>query len=233
MQRVKFGPRHAIVAHSLRNLALVRRVRGEHDEALALATEAVTIGEAVLGPEHPDMSTFLSTLGMIERGHDASAAEAHLGRALAISLRTRGPDHPATATALQRLGEVLADRGAHEEARQQLERALAIREKVGADTPEVADVLVSLGAQAILRGRAGEAIAWLERAMRIRGRGGIPIYDLAEARFTLARALEQAAVGEGHDPVRARQLATEAAAAYQAAGERFTDERLAVEAWLR
>ena len=233
MQRVKLGPRHASVAHSLRNLALVRRVRGEHDEALALATEALAMGEAVLGAEHPDISTFLSTLGMVERDRDAAAAEAHLTRALAISLRTRGPEHPATAQTLQRLGEVLLDRGAHQEARGQLERALAIREKVGPESPEVADVLVSLAAGATARGQPEQAIPWLERATKIRSGGGVPIYDLAEARFALARALQAAAPGQGHDPVRARQLAMQAATGYQTAGERFADDRAALESWLR
>jgi len=185
----------------------------------------------VLGAEHPDISTFLSTLGMVERGRDAAAAEAHLTRALAISLQTRGPEHPATAQTLQRLGEVLLDRGAHEEAQAHLERALTIREKVAPESPEVADVLVSLAAQAIARGAPDQAIAWLERAMKIRSGGGIPIYDLAEAQFSLARALQTAAPGQ--DPARARQLATQAVTAYQTAGERFADERAAVESWLR
>ncbi len=233
MQRVKLGARHVSVAYSLRNLALVRRVRGEHEEAVALATLALAIGEEVLGAGHPDISTFLSTLGMTLRGRDPAAAEAHLTRALAISLETRGPEHPATAQTLQRLGEVLVDRGAHEQARAHLERALAIREKVAPESPEVADVLVSLAAQAIVRGAPDQAIAWLERAMKIRGGGGIPSHDLAEAQFTLARALEAAAPGHGHDPVRARQLATQAVTAYQTAGERFAEQRATVESWLR
>ncbi|WP_366526911.1 tetratricopeptide repeat protein [Nannocystis sp.] len=54
----------------MRNLALVRHALGEYEDALASATEALTLGEAALGPEHPDIATFLNTLGTIQRGRD-------------------------------------------------------------------------------------------------------------------------------------------------------------------
>ena len=224
----RLGPDHVDVAHSRRQIALVRDIRGEHDAARALARAALASAERSLGADHPDLAPFLNTVGLLERRHDPALAEAALTRALAISTAALGPRHPATATALHRLGDVFLDRGAHERAAANFEEALAIREALGPAVPELAEVLISSGELALLRGRPAEAIPLLERALEIRRRPGIPAYQLAQARFALARALR---ANDG-DPSRARALAGDAAAAWRAADPAFRAELAAAQTWL-
>ena len=229
-QRRRLPAGHRDIASSLRNLALVRDARGEHDAALDLASEAASLGEQALGREHPDLAPFLNTLGMLQRRRDPVLAEATLTRALALSVRGRGRRHAAAATSLLRLGEVYLDRRMDNEAQASLDEALAIREGLGRDTPEVAEVLVVLAELALARGRPGDAAPLLERALVIRSKDGIPGRQLAAVRFALARALDAAGPSER---ARSRELAQQAAAAWQADGAASAAELAAVSAWAK
>jgi tetratricopeptide (TPR) repeat protein len=227
LQRRRLPPGHRDLASSLRNLALVHDARGDTSHAFTLASEAVALGETALGHDHPEMATLLNTLGMLQRRRDPAAAEATLSRALAITVRARGGRHPAAATSLVRLGEVYLDRRTFNKAQASLDEALSIRETIGDDTPEVAEVLVVLGDLALAQNDPPAALPLLERALQIRSQGGIPRRQLADARFALARALRAAAA----DAPRSRELAQQAADAYQA--DAAATELAAVHAWLK
>jgi len=230
LQRRRLPPGHRDLASAQRNLALDRDALGESDTAYSLASEAVVLGEEALGPDHPDMATLLNTLGMLQRRRDPAAAEATLSRALAITVRARGGRHPAAATSLLRLGEVYLDRRAFNEARASLDEALSIREAIGKDTPEVAEVLVALGDLALAQNNPADAVPLLERALQIRSQGGIPRRQLAGSRLALARALRAA---KSPDTLRSRELAQQAAAAFQAEGPAAAAELSAANAWLK
>lgn len=79
---------------SFRRRALLARA-GKLDEAEPLYRKAVEIGEAVLGPDHPDLATWLNNLATLvkDRG-DPAGAEPLQRRAVAIGERVLGPAHP-------------------------------------------------------------------------------------------------------------------------------------------
>jgi hypothetical protein len=58
---------------------------------------ALEIGEAVLGPDHPDLAIRRNNLGSLLWGlGDLEGARAQYERALAICEAALGPDHPTT-----------------------------------------------------------------------------------------------------------------------------------------
>src|SRR5204863_39128 len=78
------------------------------------------------------------------------------------------------------------------------ERSLAIREKaLGKDHPDVSYSLENLGAALIGVRQPAKAIPVLERAIAIRSKESASAEDLAEPRFSLARALWDARLDHG------------------------------------
>ena len=77
------------------------RCREQYERALA-------IGEAALGPDHPDVATYRNNLGSVLRAlGDLKGARVQLERALAISEEALGPDHPDVAISRGNLSGVL------------------------------------------------------------------------------------------------------------------------------
>ena len=108
-------------------------------------------------------------------------------------------------------------------------RSLALLERaLGPQHPQLADVLTDIGIAQLGLRAPRNAVTPLRRAVALReAHPGDPT-DLAEARFTLARALWDA----GQDRPRARTLALEARDAYTAAGPRSKKNLAEVNAWL-
>ena len=155
--------------------------RAELRAARAAQEQALTIKEAVYGPDHPDVARSLTNLGMVLRElGDLAGARAAQERALAIAEAAYGPDHPHVASILTGLGIVFSELGDLAGARAAQERALAIAEAAyGPDHPEVAITLTNLG-----------------NVLRELG-------DLAGAREVLVRALaiDEATYGPDHPNV--------------------------------
>jgi tetratricopeptide (TPR) repeat protein len=108
---------------------------------------ALTIYEARLGPDHPEVATSLSNLGLVlgDLEEFQAARDAHQ-RALTILEARLGPDHPRVALTRSNLGLVLGGLGELQAARDHLERALTIYEaRLGPDHPDVALTLSNLG----------------------------------------------------------------------------------------
>lgn len=119
-----------VVAASLVNLAVVRRARGDTDEALALQRDALAIREKTLGPDQADVATSLNNIaGLYAARDDYAAAEPLLVRALAIREKALGNDHRLTAQSLNNLALLYAARGRHGDAEPLYRRALATFEK--------------------------------------------------------------------------------------------------------
>jgi tetratricopeptide (TPR) repeat protein len=145
-------------------------IRAKLQQAKALLEQALAIGEARRGPNHPDVARTLMHLGTViyDLG-DLSTSRTYLERALTIQEARLGPDHLDVAYSLHNLGLVLRSRGDLAGARTVHERALTIREaQLGPDHPKVAQSLNSLGGVLTDLGDLHAARAAIERGLRIR-----------------------------------------------------------------
>jgi serine/threonine-protein kinase len=126
IHRRAFGELDLRVATDRQNLTLALRNLGRYEEALEQARATLDISERILGPQHPDLSRALFTLGTTLY-HMARYAEAEtvLRRGVAVARASLG-DHPVTATALNNLGLVLMDWHGLDEAERVYGEALRI-----------------------------------------------------------------------------------------------------------
>ncbi|MGD2113789.1 MAG: toll/interleukin-1 receptor domain-containing protein [Acidobacteriota bacterium] len=114
--------------------------RGVLDRARDHLERALAIGEAVYGPEHPNVATLASNLAMILQAcGDLAGAEKLSRTALAIHEAIHGSQHPHVATGANNLGLILKARGDLAGAEELTRRALAIDEAFyGPEHPNVA-----------------------------------------------------------------------------------------------
>lgn len=85
---------------------------GKLDEAEPLYRKAVEIGDAVLGPQHPDLATWLNNLATLVRDRgDPDAAEPLQRRAVSIGERVLGPSHPDLGAQVINLASLLSMQG--------------------------------------------------------------------------------------------------------------------------
>jgi serine/threonine protein kinase/TolA-binding protein len=126
IHRAAFGDVDLRVATDRQNLTLALRNLGRYEEALEQCRANIDIVEKILGPNHPDISRALFTLGTTLY-HMARYEEAEhvLRRGVAVARANLG-DHPTTATALNNLGLVLMDWHGLDEAEQVYREALRI-----------------------------------------------------------------------------------------------------------
>jgi tetratricopeptide (TPR) repeat protein len=153
----------------LGELGVFEQAQGRYRQALVYRMRALAIGEAVLGPEHPDVAIDLDNLASsLHRLGRAGEAEPLQRRALAITEAAFGPDHPDVAVRVNNLAMSLHDLGRTGEAEPLQRRALAISEAaLGPDHPSVAIRLGNLASSLHRLGRAGEAEPLQRRALAI------------------------------------------------------------------
>jgi serine/threonine-protein kinase len=100
IHRAAFGDLDLRVATDRQNLTLALRNLGRYAEALEQARLTVGVVEKILGPQHPDLSRALFTLGTtLYHMARYPEAEAVLRRGVAVARDPLG-DHALTATAL-------------------------------------------------------------------------------------------------------------------------------------
>jgi DNA-binding SARP family transcriptional activator len=148
------------------------RTLGQPARALPLLTRALTIAEAVHGPEHPEVAACLNALGSMhqDRGEYEVAESLHL-RSLAIWERSLGADDLAVALPLNDLGTLYVTQGRYRDGEAALRRVLAIQERrLGIDDPAVGITLNNLGGHAHMAGRYEEADRFFTRALALRRR---------------------------------------------------------------
>jgi tetratricopeptide (TPR) repeat protein len=145
-----------------KSLALFQEARADYEQALK-------VGEAALGPEHPETAVFINNLGLALKDlGDLPGARANYERALKVDEAIYGPDHPSVAIDVNNLGGVLQGLGDLPGARANYERALKIEEAAhGADHPQVAIYVNNLGYVLRELGDLVEAQANFERALKI------------------------------------------------------------------
>jgi tetratricopeptide (TPR) repeat protein len=145
------------------------RRHGRFGEGLPLHQRALSIHEAALGPDHPDVATELNYLGhaLTALGRPAESLPLQQ-RALRIREAALGPDDPDVAIDLSHIGRALFALDRASEALPLHERALRIREAaLGPDHPDVAIDLNHVGRALTYLGRASEALPLHQRALRI------------------------------------------------------------------
>jgi Tfp pilus assembly protein PilF len=200
-----------------------QHARAQLISAWQLTQRALTMKEAIYGPEHPEVARALGGLGNVQRElGELESARVTLQRALAIDEAVFGPEDPHVAGTLTNLGIVQLLLGELEAARLTLKRALTIHEAVHG--PEHADVACTLGNLGIVQrqlGRFEEARSSQQRVLAIEeavhgpehpevartlnnlGLVQVKLGELGPARLTLQRALaiNEAVHGPEHPEV--------------------------------
>ena len=222
------GPGHPAKGVLLNNMADTYTLIGRPREALPLLRQSLQILSVAKGPDHPELAFVHYSLSeALRRTGDNKGAYEAIQHAIRIRTASMGANHPLVADTLDRLALALLEDGLYAEALVECQRSLAIREKaLGKDHADVSYSLENLGAALIGVRQPSDAIPHLQRAIAIRNREGGGPGDLAEPRFSLARALWES----GIDRPKARVLAAEARDGYAGAGQR--DEADKVARWL-
>ena len=218
------GRDHPEIAAILTNLGNVQHNLGDFAAANESYTRALALARRKLGADHATVGVVLANLAntAANLGRIDDAVE-HQRGALAILEQRYGAEHPTVANALMNLGQLHVMQERYDDALVPLLRALAILEaSVGPDHPDVAYALLGIADARLGLGRRAEAQQDAARALAIRESKQVSPLDLANARFTLARALD--------DRTRARALAQQARTAFETADPGVV---ATVDAWLR
>jgi serine/threonine-protein kinase len=187
-----YGPDHpeAIVVYGIK--AQLLGCLGHYDEALVAIRHSVQLAEKHLGADNPDASFGKVIEGALLEG-DQRYDEAYTAYDRAIEILSKSaPNHTDLAEMLDGKGRMLQRRGRLAEAEALHQRALAIDESIGPEVPNLIPTLMALAEVARAQKRSTDAVAFAERALKIAEKADIAPLLLAEARLTLARALEAA-----------------------------------------
>ncbi|HEU0029878.1 MAG TPA: serine/threonine-protein kinase [Kofleriaceae bacterium] len=238
--REQAEPNSLRLGMALLGVARMNSELGRFDEARAVAERSLALQQAVVGPDHPEMSTVLNTVANIavDQG-DYDAAERYYQRAHTLLEPTPGTfiGDPATAAhAINNLGGVAFNRGHYDEALVYHRRALAIYERSPARAPDVALTLGNIGGVLHARGDTTDALAAFERSLAVAeaslgadhpyvgdalvgiGACRVKLRQFAEARPVLERAL--AIRSRGARPNEVADVQLELAKALWALGDR-------------
>ena len=165
-----FGEEHPDVAHSLSELALLRRDQGELAEAKALFTRSLDMRRALVGSRSPEVAYTLANLGLLHRDlGEYDEAGNMLRESLDIRRTLYGVTHPDVAMCVHHLATLAAARDDLEESLRLHREALAMRESLlHPHHPDVARSLFDIGRTLLLLDRADEARPFLERCLNLR-----------------------------------------------------------------
>jgi tetratricopeptide (TPR) repeat protein len=143
--------------------------RAQYAEAQTFYQRAIAIGEQTLGPEHPNLATWLNNLALLYKTQGKyEEAEPLYQRAIAIDEQALGPEHPELATDLNNLAELYREQGKYEEAEPLYRRAITIGEQtLGSEHPTLAIWLNNLALLYKTQGKYEEAEPLYRRAIAI------------------------------------------------------------------
>ena len=226
----RLGAGHDRIAawlHQDRATLLLRR--GDFARAGAELDLALSLKRMALAPNHPDIASTLASISFLQtETGDAEAAMIAAQQSVDIYRAAYGNQSPLLFMVLDDRGTALRALHRYKEAENDLRASLASGQAlVGPNHPWIADPSTELGKILLAEGRDREAIPLLESALRLRERGDPTSPDLADTRFTLARA--RWALGEDHRGDRALAVAARDAYRTVRGFKRRLDE---VDAWL-
>lgn len=184
---------HPLVqARMLEAIGRVYHATADYAQARALLERALSIREARLGVNHPDVAQTLSllteTLRYQGRYVDADAAAQ---RALDIRVRAFGPDHPDVGASLMQAAAMAIFRADLDRAIDLTRRGVAVLERSSASQQTLAAALSTLGATLSRRGEYEEAERHLRRAIAINRNLGAEQPQLANSIMSLAYVLDE------------------------------------------
>jgi tetratricopeptide (TPR) repeat protein/predicted Ser/Thr protein kinase len=223
------GSSHDGVATTLMNLGIAHAATGSYDEAAARYDQALSIYTGAYHPYRSEVAGVHSHMGTLEwRRKNYQASLQHLLAAFEIQREELGERHVLTAVTLNNIGELYETIGDPDQAMEHYRLALEIEEDVfPPGHPYLAYPLTGIGRVHLTGGQPRAALPFLERALAIRSsRAGRPI-DLADTCLALARAL-----AETGDTRRARELAAQALASFEEAGQEGAERVAEAEALL-
>ncbi|MBX7078656.1 MAG: tetratricopeptide repeat protein [Nannocystaceae bacterium] len=217
----------------------IHYVGGDYERAATMFERTIALREAIGGPEHPDLATVRSNLGVaLTLLGQHERAQQEYRRAEAIAIAAFGPKHPEVASALANRGNLAHQLGDEDEALALHREALAIRIEIGAPTAVLASSWVNIGAIERARGHLDEAERALLRALgmleQARGKDhpdvGVCLTNLGGVQFErghlddAARSWDRAlAIGEatfGPDHARLAEPLHDRGAVLRAQGQR-------------
>jgi tetratricopeptide (TPR) repeat protein len=178
-----------LASKSLNAHALVDLSAGAYEQAAARFEEAIALGEAALGPNHPEVATTLTNLAVVYHNMGSyDEAVALYRRATEIWEIALGPEHPNVAINHNNLAASLLAKGDYDGAAVHFEHALEINIRaLGPEHPDVATAWNNLGAVYHERRMYDEAEEHFEHALRIRERALGPDHpDVASTLGNLA-----------------------------------------------
>lgn len=151
------------------NAADIEMRRGDFVLAEPFLHRALQNQRKILGPENPEVTKTLHSLGRVHRAlGQFKEAEPIMQEALKNVQKARPPEHPETATALNNLGELYLANGQLAKAAPLLNRAAQIRERtLSPDDPDLGESLNNLAALNSAQGNPAKARPLLERSLKI------------------------------------------------------------------
>jgi len=178
MDRRVFAGDHWITSNHLNALSLILELRGELDEALAQAAEAMRISVATLGPNHAEslVTRRVHTAMLTRMGRLADAVPAWRELA-AFDERRLGAGHVLARYSRAWLGYALVLVGDREAGALEMEAATAALDEAdvaGADADMLAKVIERRAQVALLLGDAVAAATWSGRLARAVARIPVP-----------------------------------------------------------
>ena len=228
-----YGPHNPNLAMYYGNLAEVLNMAGQFHEGASAAQHALDL-RASRPPSDQLRSWILGLLSASELGDGrVDAAEEHARLGIAAAEKQGEVGRANLREVLYAEGEARAARGDWAGARDSCARAVALQDAIDRPSAESLyprDALRCLGQAQLALGDVKGAREHLERTASLHKRKYLG--NLARARFALARAL---VVGPKPDPVRAKELATQAADELRPLVEAYSflhGDLDAIEAWL-
>jgi tetratricopeptide (TPR) repeat protein len=172
----------ADLSRALAQLGEVLLNRNQPAEAERLFREAIELGTAVLGPEHPHILAMLCRLGnSLANQSKTSEAEQIDRRALLAYQRTLGPHHVDTLTALNNLAGDLMAQGKTGEAAAMIEQsARTCQDALGPEHPATLRALGNFGAVLLQQGKLTEAEREIRGVLEVRRRIAGPAHPTTQ-----------------------------------------------------
>ncbi|HWB77805.1 MAG TPA: serine/threonine-protein kinase [Nannocystaceae bacterium] len=157
---------------ALGNLGSLRRITGDHEQAVELGREELRITKAAYGAAHPTTAVSMRHLALaLAELHDYAEARSLIEQALAIHRAAQGERNVEVATALDELGRILRRSGELEAAAQRHREALAIwREELGEDHPDVGISMTNIAYTLMAQKKLDEALVLLTDARALHQR---------------------------------------------------------------
>ncbi|MCR9159096.1 MAG: tetratricopeptide repeat protein [Nannocystaceae bacterium] len=229
IEQASFGPDSLQIASIRFARAKLAMLRGELETALRAVDQVIEVYERAYGPDHGRLAQVHEGRGVLRfyLGDVEGSVEAY-NAALAIQERILGPEHPDLAELYANLAESELALERWEEALRGFDRALALyTETLPEDHPDLALPLKGRGQTLLALDRPREALDDLERSLALAVAGGGESLEIADTRFSLARAL---AAADPSQRARARAMAAQSRSDY--AELEMASQREAVDRWI-